>query len=242
MPATGLMCFYMQKVRSDGTLEEHHPLDLLFPSIYFYDVILLRAFLQQQTDEWTAATAREKKKLESDRHSHWVCIRNGKPFSKCWIIILFYFMRCIGESIIIFTFTFRAGEGRDISQRKSVWERERVYCSVFQVVSTVSRRVWFGRQPTQICETCRHALGILPFSIQCRMLQKTNRNYTHMHKHQAPSTIIIIIIMLLICRYVMNEWVEKKIYSAKIVSTTDIKMKKNWRSRESHRLQVVQRN
>lgn len=121
-------------------------------------------------------------------------------------------------------------------------ERERVYCSVFQVVSTVSRRVWFGRQPTQICETCRHALGILPFSIQCRMLQKTNRNYTHMHKHQAPSTIIIIIIMLLICRYVMNEWVEKKIYSAKIVSTTDIKMKKNWRSRESHRLQVVQRN
>lgn len=130
MPATGLMCFYMQKVRSDGTLEEHHPLDLLFPSIYFYDVILLRAFLQQQTDEWTAATAREKKKLESDRHSHWVCIRNGKPFSKCWIIILFYFMRCIGESIIIFTFTFRAGEGRDISQRKSVEEREREYIVV----------------------------------------------------------------------------------------------------------------
>lgn len=52
--------------------------------------------------------------------------------------LLFYFMRCIGESIIIIAFTFRADEGRE-------GERERMLKCVFQVVSTVSRRIWFGQ-------------------------------------------------------------------------------------------------
>lgn len=159
-----------------------------FPSISFYYVILLRAFLQQQTDE--RAKGRRQKNIVEIRQTLALGFEFGEQndhFSKMVnlsqnVELLFYFRSPKVSLLLLFSHS-AARTRLEVEKERRARERRGECC--------VSRRIWFGQQPAQICETwLRYCTA---FRTMYRRQIETTRTCT--------STTIII--MLLICRY---EW------------------------------------
>lgn len=153
----------------------------VFPFNIFLRCNFIKSFLSNiQTNEWTmATTTRENKKKVEIRQT----LHIGFGFEMVNLFrnaeLLFYFMRCIGESIIIIAFTFRADEGRE-------GERENVeVCVSSGIHCFASYMVWpVANANMRDMQTCLLRYCAI-FHTMEEMLRITNRNYTHMHKHQA---------------------------------------------------------